>query len=163
MSGADRFNDVVDLLDYPMYVVTTAAGDERSGCLVGFATQVSIDPARFLVALSDKNHTFRLARTARRLVVHLLTSERHQLAELFGEHSGDDIDKFARCAWEPGPDGVPVLAAAAAWFSGPIIDRRDFGDHVGFLIEPDAGQVRIPGARPLMDSDVHDLDAGHEA
>ena len=163
MPAADRFDDVVDLLDYPMYVVTTANADERSGCLVGFATQASIDPVRFLVAISNKNHTFRVASTAIRLVVHLISAEDRQLAELFGEHSGDDIDKFDRCEWTPGPDGVPVLDAAAAWFSGRIIDKRTLGDHVGFLIEPDSAVVRDAGVRVLMDTDVSDMDAGHEA
>jgi flavin reductase (DIM6/NTAB) family NADH-FMN oxidoreductase RutF len=161
--GADRFNDVVDLLSYPMYVVTTAAGDERSGCLVGFATQASIGPERFLVAISKANHTFRVATSATRLVVHLLSAEHREVAQLFGEQTGDEVDKFSRCDWQPGPDGVPVLSAAAAWFSGPIIDRHSFGDHVGFLIAPDAGEVRDPNARILTDSDVKNLSAGHEA
>jgi flavin reductase (DIM6/NTAB) family NADH-FMN oxidoreductase RutF len=161
--GADRFNDVVDLLHYTMYVVTTANQAERSGCLVGFATQASIGPARFLVAISNNNHTFRVASEATRLVVHLVSADDRQTAELFGERTGDDIDKFSHCGWTAGPDDVPVLDAAAAWFSGPIIDKRDFGDHVGFLIEPDSGEVRDPDVRVLMDTDVLDLDAGHEA
>jgi flavin reductase (DIM6/NTAB) family NADH-FMN oxidoreductase RutF len=161
--GADPFDDVVDLLDYPMYVVTTAAGGERSGALVGFATQASIGPKRFLVAISNKNHTFRVATAATRLVVHLLSVEHREIAELFGEQTGDDIDKFSRCDWQPGPDGVPVLSAAAAWFSGPIIDRHDFGDHVGFLIAADAGEVRDPDARLLTVTDVKDMAAGHQA
>jgi flavin reductase (DIM6/NTAB) family NADH-FMN oxidoreductase RutF len=146
-----------------MYVVTTAAGDERSGCLVGFATQASIGPARFLVAISNKNHTFRVATSATRLAVHLLSTEHREVAELFGEQTGDDIDKFSRCDWRPGPDGVPVLSAAAAWFSGQIIDRHNLGDHVGYLIAPDAGEVRDPDARILVVSDVEDMAAGHEA
>ena len=52
----------VSLLDYPMFVVTTRAGDEPAGCLVGFASQVSIRPPRFLVGLSKRNHTYRVAR-----------------------------------------------------------------------------------------------------
>jgi flavin reductase (DIM6/NTAB) family NADH-FMN oxidoreductase RutF len=37
----EAFEKLVSLLDYPMFVVTTRAGDEPAGCLVGFATQVS--------------------------------------------------------------------------------------------------------------------------
>ena len=32
-----------------------------------------------------------------------------------------------------------------------------------FLIAPDSGEVRDAGARLLMDTDVKDMDAGHEA
>ena len=49
----ERLAKFCDLLDYPMFIVTTRAGDERSGCLVGFASQVSIRPRRFLVGLSN--------------------------------------------------------------------------------------------------------------
>jgi flavin reductase (DIM6/NTAB) family NADH-FMN oxidoreductase RutF len=163
VAGSDAFANVVALLNYPMYVVTTVAGDEASGCLVGFATQASIDPARFLVGISDKNHTYGVARSAERLVVHVLTSDRLDLAELFGEATGDEVDKFSRCDWRPGPGGVPVLDDAAAWFSGPIIDIHPLGDHVGFLIEPDSGEVRNTGGATVMFRDVDGMDAGHHA
>lgn len=60
--GARRaFHELVAELDYPMFIATTRAGDERAGCLLGFATQCSIDPPRFLVCLSDKNYTCQIA------------------------------------------------------------------------------------------------------
>ena len=44
-----RFNDLVGGLDYPMFIATARSErGERAGCLVGFATQCSIDPSRFL-------------------------------------------------------------------------------------------------------------------
>jgi flavin reductase (DIM6/NTAB) family NADH-FMN oxidoreductase RutF len=51
------FAELVSQLDYAMFIVTTAADDERAWCLVGFASQASIHPPRFLVGLSDKNRT----------------------------------------------------------------------------------------------------------
>jgi flavin reductase (DIM6/NTAB) family NADH-FMN oxidoreductase RutF len=156
------FEDTVRLLDYPMFVVTATGEGERSGCLVGFAGQVSIDPGRFLVCLSVKNHTYRIGVSASRLAVHLLGRDQLPLARLFGEQTGDEIDKFARCSWQPGPDGVPVLDEAMAWFSGPILQRVPFGDHVGFLIEPDSGSCRGTGA-PVTLTDVENLDPGHGA
>ncbi|WAX58564.1 flavin reductase family protein [Jatrophihabitans cynanchi] len=158
----DAFATIAARLDYPMFVVTTAAGDERAGCLVGFATQASIEPARFLVGLSDKNHTYRVARDADRLAVHLLSRRDEALAELFGEHTGDREDKFARCGWHRGPGDVPILDGAAAWFSGPIVHRAPLGDHTGFLIEPDAGECSdLTGV--IMFRDVQGLDPGHDA
>ena len=38
------FDRLVNRLDYPMLVVTAEADGERAGCLVGFATQCSIQP-----------------------------------------------------------------------------------------------------------------------
>src|SRR5690348_6276936 len=105
----DRFDAFVDGLDYPMFVVTTAHGGERAGCLVGFTTQASIDPPRMLVCLSVANHTYQVARQAELLAVHVLDKNDHDLAELFGGRTGDEVDKFAKCRWTPGPDGVPLL------------------------------------------------------
>jgi len=125
----DSFQDVTDVLDYPMFVVTTATDGRAAVCLVGFATQISIDPPRFLVGLSEKNHTHRVALEARRLVVHILDADSLALARLFGEATGDDVDKFESCSWSPGPDGVPVLEEAPAWFSGAVRHHNVAGDH----------------------------------
>ena len=160
MSG---FDDVTDVLDYPMFVVTPAHDGRAAGCLVGFATQASIDPPRFLVGLSDKNHTYRIAEGAPRLVVHLLDAQSVELARLFGETTGDDVDKFARCAWQPGPEGVPVLDDAAAWFSGSVRERLEVGDHTAFLIDVDTADVRRPPERLLRRSDTEGFTPGHEA
>lgn len=157
------FDEITGLLDYPMFVVTTATKYQRAGCLVGFATQASIDPARFLVCISDKNHTYRVAREAPRLAVHVLAADDRALAELFGTETGDDADKFSGCAWRAGPDGVPVLNDARAWFSGRVVERIAFGDHVGFLIEPDAGELGAGEKRLLTFQAVKDLDPGHDA
>ena len=129
-------HELVSELDYPMFIVTVTSGGERAGCLVGFATQCSIDPPRFLVCLSDKNRTFRVARAAEVMVVHLVPREAEELANLFGEQTGDEIDKFERCEWSPGPAGTPILSACGNWFAGRILDRLPAGDHHAYLLEP---------------------------
>lgn len=159
----DGWDRVVDLLDYPMFVVTTWSGDERSGCLVGFSTQASINPPRYLVGLSNKNRTFRVADDAERLAVHVLDREDRGLAELFGSQTGDEVDKFGRCRWHDGPGGVPLLDDAPAWFVGRIVERHPLGDHVAFLIEPEAAHVREGDVSLLTFAQVSDLDPGHDA
>src|SRR5206468_3781620 len=106
----DRFSRYTSILDYPMFVVTAVDANTgaRSGCLVGFVTQCSLDPMRFLVCLSRANHTYGVARGAPVLAVHALGPEHRDLATLFGTRTGDEIDKFTRCAWHPGPAGVPL-------------------------------------------------------
>jgi flavin reductase (DIM6/NTAB) family NADH-FMN oxidoreductase RutF len=158
---AEAFEELVGDLDYPMFIATTACEDERAGCLLGFATQCSIDPPRFLVCLSNKNRTYRVARRADALAVHFVPSSAEGLAELFGGTTGDDVDKFSRCDWRPGPGGVPILAECDNWFVGAIAARHDFGDHVGFLLDPiDAGS-----GTPLAEFTFHRarrIDPGHE-
>jgi flavin reductase (DIM6/NTAB) family NADH-FMN oxidoreductase RutF len=93
---------------------------------------------------------------------HLLPSRRHDLAELFGGRTGDDVDKFADAEWEAGPYGVPVLAGAKAWFAGRVLDQADWGDHVGFLLEPLDAETTSSDSS-LTFQDVKDIDAGHSA
>jgi flavin reductase (DIM6/NTAB) family NADH-FMN oxidoreductase RutF len=130
------FNGLVGDLEYPMFIVTTKAGDERLGCLVGFATQISIDPSRFLVGISHKNRTFRHGGDAAAFGVHLVPADRSDLAELFGGETQDEVDKFARCAWHEGAEGVPLLDDCGNRFVGRVVWRADAGDHDVFLLEP---------------------------
>jgi flavin reductase (DIM6/NTAB) family NADH-FMN oxidoreductase RutF len=162
--GAQAFESIVGRIDYPMFVVTAGVGDERDGCLVGFATQCSIDPARFLVCMSDKNRTTRLLeeRGAAAMVVHLVPEEAGHIVKLFGGETGDDTDKFARCDWTPGPEGIPLLADCPSWFAGRIVDRRRLGDHIGHVLEPIAGEDASAGGW-FPFSRAKEIEPGHEA
>jgi flavin reductase (DIM6/NTAB) family NADH-FMN oxidoreductase RutF len=156
------FAELVSQLDYAMFIVTTAAGEDRAGCLVGFATQVSIHPPRFLVGLSVKNRTFRVADEAHVLVVHFVPEDAVELAELFGGETGDELDKFARCEWRPGPEGAPILVDLENWFAGRILERVDFGDHCGFVLEPIEGEAG-QGHSQLTFHRARRIEPGHEA
>ena len=161
MSELRRFHDEMAALDGPMVVVTVATGARRAGCLVGFHTQVSIDPARYLVCLSVNNHTYRLAADATHLGVHFLSGRQLGVAERFGTSCSADTDKFADLVVSEGPGGAPVLADCAHWFVGEIHAVMDLGDHVAFGLEP----VASGGAderEPLLGFQaVRHLDAAH--
>ena len=157
------FSDLVGNLDWPMMVVTAQVGDERVGCLVGFGNQTSIHPPRFLVCLSRHNHTYRRLSGQRvPMAVHFLSPGDRPLAEIFGTETGDETDKFSRCAWHEGPDGAPILKGCDAWLVGRPLAELDLGDHVGFLLEPVAvGPGRV--ASQLSLRDVVGMTPGHEA
>ncbi len=161
--GTAAFEQVVKQLVYPMLIATTSAGGELSGCLVGFATQVSLDPARYLVCISNKNHTHRVAVQASHLAVNFVAIDQVAVARLFGERSGDRLDKFAHCDWTMTADNVPVLSSAEGWFAGPIVELVPFGDHTGFVIEPDCGGAAERMADLLSSFSVRDFEAGHGA
>jgi len=160
----EDFDTFVADLDYPVFVVTAAAGDERDGCLVGFATQVSIDPPRLLVCLSVANHTTSIARRAELLAVHVLDAREHPLAEHFGALTGDEVDKLAGIAWHAGPGGVPILEECPRHLVGRVLERMELGDHIGHLLEPVAIATSTDGGQePLGYDDVSDVEAGHPA
>ncbi len=159
-----EFTQLVAELDYPMYVVTAAVNGERAGCLVGFGTQTSIKPPRFLVCISVKNRTLRVARDAPVLAVHVLSDDPREraLAELFGGETGDETDKFDRCEWHEGPAGVPLLEGIPNVFVGGVLAQFDLGDHAGFLLEPleaEHGET----VHELSFQDAKRIEPGHPA
>jgi flavin reductase (DIM6/NTAB) family NADH-FMN oxidoreductase RutF len=159
---SDTFDELVGELDYPMLVVTAASSDEMAGCLVGFATQTSISPPLFVVCLSARNRTSRIASGASHLGVHLLPSDARDLAELFGGETGDDVDKFGRVRWSPGPGGTPLLEDSPNRFVGRILARHQWGDHLSVLLEPVLAEHPEP-VRPFPFRRAKHIDPGHEA
>ncbi len=160
--GADAFDQLMTDLDSPMAIVTTAAGGARAGCLVGFHAQCGMDPALY-AWLSKANHTYKTGALANVFAVHFLAKENRPLAELFGTLTGDEIDKFERCAWSPGPEGVPLLDDC----SNRIVGRREAwldagADHVCLMLDPLEAAHAHP-TRWLTFGQVLDLEAGHAA
>jgi flavin reductase (DIM6/NTAB) family NADH-FMN oxidoreductase RutF len=156
------FGELVGGLEYSMFIVTVRADEQRAGCLVGFGCQSSIDPPRFLICLSRKNHTYRVAASAEALAVHFVPQQADELARLFGGCTGDEVDKFAQCAWKPGPGGLPILQECRDWFTGRVLERLDLGDHVGFLLEPIAAHREAGGPYFSFHQAMH-IESGHPA
>jgi len=147
--------------DPAMIVVVADDGVERSGCLVGFHGQCSIEPRRYAVWVSRRNHTFTVAGRSAALSVHFLGDGDHDVAAVFGTTTGDELDK-----WEA-LDGLG-LRLPEVGFTGPVVAVHDDAgsDHVCFVIEADALLADGPPdttAAPLRLGDVGDLHPGHPA
>jgi flavin reductase (DIM6/NTAB) family NADH-FMN oxidoreductase RutF len=161
-AGAKEFDAVVAGLDVPMVVVTVAAGGERSGCLVGFHSQSSIDPIRYCVWISKANHTHGVIVRATHFAVHFLSDQDHDLAELFGGSTGDTVDKFADVDLSVGAGETPIINRC----SNILVARRtalfdEGGDHVCVMGEP--VEVEFTPFVPLRISRVADVTPGHAA
>jgi flavin reductase (DIM6/NTAB) family NADH-FMN oxidoreductase RutF len=157
------FDHALESVDTAMIVVTTAAADERAGCLVGFHAQCSIEPRRYVVWLSKSNHTFRVGLLATHFAVHYLSTDDLDVAEHFGTTTGDEVDKFASWDWSEHHSGVPVLDRCA----NRLVARRtalldEGSDHVCVVLEPI--DVTYGGRfHPLRLSAVKHLRPGHQA
>jgi flavin reductase (DIM6/NTAB) family NADH-FMN oxidoreductase RutF len=159
----DELAPYLALIDYPYYVVTVRSPDaEMSGCLAGFVTQCSIDPPNFLVCVSKVNHTFGVAERSSGMGLHLLGEDQVDFARLFGEETGDLVDKFASVDWRLGSTGAPLLVEAAVSLEGQILGHFSVGDHEAFLMRA----VRsVAGDHPglLMFRNAPPLHPGHPA
>jgi len=124
-----------DRVDYSLYVVTVRSPDaEMSGCLAGFVTQCSIDPPNFLVCISKANHTLSVAERSSGMGLHLLGADQVDVARLFGEETGDLVDKFTSVDWRLGSTGAPLLVETAVNLEGRILGHFSVGDHEAFLM-----------------------------
>ena len=160
----EAFEKLVSMLDYPMYVVTTRAGDESGG----LPRRVHQPGQHRSAAVSGRPVRARTTptashRQATHLAVHLLPRTHRELARLFGSETGDQRGQVRalRVAHRParhaGPDD------AAGWFVGEVLDRHDLGDHVGLLVKPVAGDAPDEFDQLVTFADVRDLEPGHEA
>ena len=150
--STEAFDAIVASVPTPFYVVTTAAGGERAGCLVGYASRCSIDPPRFAVWLSKVNHTYRIAvggaaRSSCTSCAPGTTSSPHCSA---GRPATTSTSSPASTG-SPVPTAAPVLGGLD-WFAGAILDRVDTGDHVAFVLAPFGGRCVRASADPLPDS-----------
>ena len=132
---ADDLVPFFERVDYPYYLLTVRTPDEEmSGCLAGFVTQCSIDPPNFIACISRLNHTLGVAARSRAMGLHLLGEGQLDMARLFGEETGDAVDKFAAADWRLGTTGAPLLTDVAVALEGPILGHFSVGDHEAFLV-----------------------------
>ncbi len=150
------------MLDGPAFVVTTQADGQPSGCLIGFATQTSVQPPSFMAVLPRSSHTCEVARRSGHLAVHVLAQRQTALAELFDGEPDALAGPFKRCSWRAGPCGMPILDDAIAWFVGRVAHWIDIGDHVAFIMEPVAGWAPESDDDVLYLFDLEDAGPGQE-
>ena len=156
-AGVGALAAFFDLIDYAFYVVTVHSPDAgMSGCLAGFVTQCSINPPNFLVCISKENHTLAVAERSPGMGLHLLGEDQADLARLFGEETGDLVDKFASVDWRLGPTGAPLLVDSAVSMEGQVLGHFSVGDHEAFLLRglravagAHSGLLSYRGAPPL--------------
>lgn len=160
----DGYQRVIEPVDPVAVIVTCASGGHRAGCLVTFNGPCSIEPPRYGVWLSHRNHTYRVALKASELVVHVLAQADLPLAELFGGVSGMYEDKFAQVPWSD-CGGAPLLRVSGGWFRGRIVSRgpgrqETGGDHTCLVLAPTAAGSASEGGRPLRLSGIRHIRPG---
>ena len=114
--------------------VITARGAERPiGKTVNSFHATSLEPA--LVGWCIDNGSSQLDEwlAADGYVVHVMASDQAELVTRFATR---DVDRFAGIAWEPGLDGMPVLAEEVALrLECRITHRLPVGDHTYLIGE----------------------------
>jgi flavin reductase (DIM6/NTAB) family NADH-FMN oxidoreductase RutF len=143
----DPVKDVLNLIPYGFFSVTSRAGDEVNAMVATWIMQASFDPRRVVLALQKTSHTHGLIEQGRVFAINLFKSEDAELIKPFSKSRSKDPDKMKEARFEPGSKtGCPVLEGAAAVIELKVVDIVDIGgDHDLVVGEPVGAQVYKAG------------------
>ncbi|MDZ4087603.1 MAG: flavin reductase family protein [Tabrizicola sp.] len=109
-------------------VVTTRQPDGTPrGFTANSFTSVSLDPPLLLVCLAKTAHSADTFAAAPHFAVNILSEDQKAVSGLFASRAPD---KFAQCAWTPGPADMPLIDGALATFTCANHQLVDAGDHL---------------------------------
>lgn len=109
-------------------VVTTRQPDGTPrGFTANSFTSVSLDPPLLLVCLAKTAHSADTFATAPHFAVNILAEDQKAVSGLFASRAPD---KFAQCAWTPGPADMPLIDGSLAQFTCAAHQLVDAGDHL---------------------------------
>ena len=140
VSVQDDFVDPTALFNigYGLYVVTSNDGTKDNGLIVNTVTQVTNTPNRVAVTINKLNYSCEtIAKTGKLNISTLSQDAPFKLFELFGFHSGRDMDKFADFKHaQRANNGLLFLDKYAnAFICCKVINQLDLGTHVMFICD----------------------------
>jgi len=146
------FEQVFQLADRDIWIVTAAAGTRQSGMVATWVSQASIDGQRPVVLLgAAPNHfTTVLIEQSQRFVVHLLQQDQTATALNFATGSGRDRDKFATVQHQQRKQAPPVIEPCLAWLDCRVFARLETGDRTYYWADAIGGTVHAD-AEPLRE------------
>ena len=152
---AARIQQVFDLVDREVWIVTAADGKRAGGLVATWVSAASIDPDHptVVVGLAPNHFTTELVASSGAFTLHLLAQRHLDLVWRFALASGRDTDKLAGLAHRLGATGSPILEDCLAWLDCRAITRYDAGDRLFFWADVVDGHRRGGGAA-LREKDV---------
>lgn len=125
-------------IGYGLYLVAANENGKDNACIVNTVMQVTQNPIRLLVSVSNQNLTHDMIKNTGKLTVSVLTEKTpFAVYSHFGYQSGKKVDKFedfedvTRCA-----NGCYRLNRnSSAYFCGNVCDSFVLDTHTMFLVE----------------------------
>lgn len=137
-----------------LYVVSADDGEQKAGCIINTALQVTATPAQLSVAVNKQNVTAGVIERAGAFTVTVLdrTADMPYIGN-FGFRTSDTYDKFSTYGCETSEVGSPYSPEhVCALFACKLVQTVDVGTHLMFIGE-------VVGAERL--SDVESLTYGY--
>jgi flavin reductase (DIM6/NTAB) family NADH-FMN oxidoreductase RutF/flavodoxin len=124
-------------ISYGLYVVTCNDGLKDNGLIVNTVTQVSNQPNRFAVTINKGSYSCEVISKTKKMNVNCLSKDApFEVFELFGFHSGRDINKFENINPLHSANGLTVLPKYInSYLSLEVIQTVDLGTHIMFICD----------------------------
>lgn len=123
-------------------VVSSRKDGQINGLTVAWMTQASYQPPLVAVSIGKTRYTYGMIESSKVFAVSILHERQLDIAKLFGLHSGRDIDKFSRVAYETRISGAPILKDCLAYLDCEVESSLQAGDHTIFV-----GRILDAGVR----------------
>lgn len=136
-------------INYGLFVLTAADGDELAGAGVNWLSQASFSPPLIMTAVKNDNHAHQLIDRKGSFAVNVLGKDDRDVAMAFFRSTKVEGDTINGYRFERGPTtGAPLLLDLPYWFEVQVTDAVKRGDHTVFVGEVTeargAGRVRGP-------------------
>lgn len=140
-----------------LYLLSSASGNKKGGCIINTLQQVTSKPAQLMIGVNKNNYTAGLIRESGLFCATVLTEATDMsLISAFGFRSGRDTDKFDGIAAKKDADEIPYVSdTMSAAFSCRVTGKLDVGTHILFV-----GELR--DARVLSDLPVMTYEYYHQ-
>ncbi|HZP28684.1 MAG TPA: flavin reductase family protein [Acidimicrobiia bacterium] len=138
-------------INYGLYVLTAADGDDVGAAGVNWLTQASFEPPLVVAAVKDDSGTAAIINRTGAFAVNVLGEDQLDIGKAFFRSTTVEGDRVNGYRFEPGPDtGAPLLVDLPYWFEVRVTDTVAKGDHTIFVGEVVNAGVRDDSVTPML-------------
>ena len=143
----DAMKDVLKMMPYGFYSITSKAEDNVNAMVANWVTQVSFEPRLLAIGLQKTCYTHELIEKGGVFAVNIFRKEDVETIKPFTKSRAKNPDKMNEASFEPAPEtGCPILDGAAAYIECRVVRIVDTGgDHDIVVGEVVAAGVYKPG------------------
>jgi flavin reductase (DIM6/NTAB) family NADH-FMN oxidoreductase RutF len=127
----DPIKDVLRMMPYGFYVVTSRSGDDVNVMVATWISQVSFEPRMVALALQKDCYTHDVVEQGRVFAINFFRTEDQEIVKSFSKSRARDPEKVEDANYSEAPvTGCPVIEGAAAYLENNVIAILDVGgDH----------------------------------
>jgi flavin reductase (DIM6/NTAB) family NADH-FMN oxidoreductase RutF len=138
-------------INYGLYVLTAADGDELGAAGVNWLSQASFEPPLIMAAVKSDSDTHPLVERTGAFAVNVLGDDQLDIGKAFFRTTKVEGDTLNGYRFERSPEtGSPLLVDLPYWFEARVTDTVARGDHTVFVAEVVGAGVRSESATPLL-------------